>query len=222
MLRVNLLRSSVCLVLSLIAAMILAACSSVSPNTSSSGTLIDVYLIPMDDFSVREVNLVREFLSRDLGLNVRVTGHMGSADLKTIPGTKQLAVEDVLDAARRVTPKLPQTHAKTAYVVITSRDLNMKNSQFEGGGIIHVGVKNIRMGVVSTARVIGSENGQRAPLDTIRNRLIKLVKREIGTVYYGYATSTDLSDIMYSPIMRGSDVDRLGWDYQYKTNVMTR
>ncbi|MEW6303589.1 MAG: hypothetical protein AB1705_08970 [Verrucomicrobiota bacterium] len=71
-----------------------------------------------------------------------------------------------------------------------------------------------RIAVVSSARlVLSNQRDQRADLETIRARVTKMIKRNIGDVYFGYTRSTDIRDIMYSPIMTLNDVDKMGTDY---------
>ena len=44
-------------------------------------------------------------------------------------------------------------------------------------------------------------------------RTYKMTKREIGIVHFGYPRSTDVKDLMYSPIMSLEDVDRMGTEF---------
>ena len=73
--------------------------------------------------------------------------------------------------------------------------------------------KTKRFSVISSARLVLGPSGGLADPDTIRARMLKMVKRAIGDVYYDLPRSTDTRDVMYSPIMSLEDVDRMGTNY---------
>lgn len=194
-----------------------SACSSTKSASTpvfTASSPIDVYLIPMDDFNFAEASRLAQSLGTELGIKVKATLNMGSAELRTIPSTVQYAGDDILDMAHRIAGNLRDTHPTTAYVVLTRRDINSK----EGGVrfLFAMSSRSIRTAVVSTARMDLGDNGGKANPATLRIRLAKMVKRNIGEVYFGYTRSADIQDIMYSPIMSLDDVDKMGSTFLHK------
>jgi predicted Zn-dependent protease len=197
----------------LITALFIGGCATQkSGRDGSAAEIVDVYLIPMDDFSYQESTRIADELGRDTGLRIKSTLNMGSAGFMPFPGSQQYSSDQYIEAAQRVRKNLPDTGPETAFVVLTQRDINTPERSLRFTFAVHV--KAHKTAVLSSARlVLGKENGKMADLETIRRRVTKMVKRQIGDVYYGYQRSTEISEIMYSPIMSLDDVDRMGWKY---------
>ena len=140
---------------------------------------------------------------------------MGSAGLAPFTGTTQFSGEDIIDMADKVTGRLPERSPKTAYIVLTERDINSKERALRF--LFAMQDRSIRTGVVSTAQLTWRPQGGRADMGTIRTRLRTMVKRGIGELYYGYPRSVEIRDVMYSPLMRVEDVDKVGSDFLHKT-----
>ena len=172
---------------------------------------IAVWLIPMDDFNYDEAVRLARALSADLNLKVRATLNMGSAGLKPFAGTTQFAAEDIFAMTDNVARNLADKRPDTAYVVLTQRDINTKDRSLRFNFSVHNRVT--RVAVISTARLVINQAGGMADAPTIRKRLFKMTKRNIGDVYFGYTRSTDVRDVMYSPIMSLDDLDRMGSEY---------
>ncbi len=166
--------------------------------------------MPMDDFNFPEAALLSKSLSRELGIQVKATLNIGSSGLSPFPGTTQFPAEDIEAIARRAIPNLPDTRPDSAFIVLTQRDINTKDRSLRFNFTVHN--KSTRIAIVSSARLVLGQSGK-ADLQTIRNRLAKMVKRNIGDVYFGYTRSTDIHDVMYSPIMSLDDVDKMGSDF---------
>jgi predicted Zn-dependent protease len=196
-----------------IAVLLISGCATQkAKQDGSKEPIIDVYLIPMDDFSFQESTKIADELSRDTGLRIKSTLNMGSAGFMPFPGTRQYSSDQYIEATQRVRKNLPDTGPETAFVVLTQRDINTPDRSLRFTFAVHV--KAYKTAVLSSARlVLGKENGAMADIEIIHRRVVKMVKRQIGDVYYGYQRSTDISEIMYSPIMSLDDVDRMGWKY---------
>ena len=167
-----------------------------------------------EPFNFDEASRLAQSLGTDLGIRVKATLNMGSAELTTIPGSAQYAGEDIIEMAHRIAGNLKETHSTTAYVVLTRRDINRKESGLRFSFAMQS--RSIRTAVVSIARLDMGENGGKANPATLRMRLAKMVKRSIGEMYYGYTRSADIQDVMYSPIMSLDDVDKMGSTFLHK------
>jgi predicted Zn-dependent protease len=196
----------------LICLFLLAGCAQPEAkihNTADQG--IDVYLIPMDDFNFEFTAQIAKSLSQEMNLRIKPTVQMGAAGLSAFPGTTQYSGEEILDLAKKAVPNFPENRTNTAYIVLTQRDINMNIRALRFNFTVHQNLN--RIAVVSSARLVIGKDGGLADEKTIRDRITKMVKRSIGDVYYGYQRSTDIHDLMYSPIMSLDDVDRMGNDF---------
>ena len=196
-----------CLVL-----LLAGGCAATKPAPRATGPGIDVYLIPLDDFSFDLAADLANSLSQETGLHIRPTVQMGMANLSPMPGTTQYADDDILKKALLAVPNLPEIRPSTACIVLTQRDLNTQSRALRFVFASHN--SQYRIAVVSSARlVLGAQPGQLADPETVRARIKKMVKRSLGDVYYGYPRSTDLHDLMYSPIRSLDDVDKMGNEF---------
>lgn len=181
------------------------------PTLATTSQGVDVYLIPLDDFDLELTVSIAKSLSNEMGIRIKPTGKTTITGLTPFAGTTQFSGDDILDAAKQVAQKLPENHANTAYVVLTQRDINMNERTFRFN--FSINHYDTRMSIVSSARLVGPKNGKAADEETIHARIKKMVKRSIGLVYYGYSRSSDVNDLLYTPIMGLNDVDRTGNDF---------
>lgn len=70
--------------------------------------------------------------------------------------------------------------------------------------------RGYRIGVVSLKRLDPAFYKQRHQSKVVRERLQKLLTKQIGRLYYGLPGSTDPSSVMYDGINSIADVDRMG------------
>jgi hypothetical protein len=70
--------------------------------------------------------LARE-LGKDLGIEVRATLQIGSAQLQPFPSTRQYEAESIQALALQTIPNLSDKRADSAYIVVTRRDINTKD-----------------------------------------------------------------------------------------------
>ncbi|MCX5848044.1 MAG: hypothetical protein NTW65_01145 [Deltaproteobacteria bacterium] len=177
---------------------------------------VDVYLIPLDDFpSGYAVNLSRE-LSKDLSIYVKSTLEMGTSGLKPFEGIDQYPAEDIVDMSSTVIENLPEKEPNTVFIILTRRDINERARNFRFLFAWHQKAK--RVSVVSAARMLGEINGEAASPEKIFSRIYKMTKRSIGEQYYRYSRSSDIRDVMYSPIMNLDNLDNMGTKYLQKNN----
>ena len=192
----------------------LSGCSSTQAETHSNEITpdrVDVFLIPLEDFNFQATASLAKSLTQELGIHVKPTVNMGIGNLAPFPGTKQFSAEEIETNALRIIPNLKETVADTAYIVLTTRDINSGDRALRFS-FSHYDSR-ARVAVVSAARLSMGRNGGFAERKTTIDRLTKLVKRSIGVVYYGYTRSTDINDVLYSPLMSVDDLDRMGSDF---------
>lgn len=172
-------------------------------ETEPGGT-ISVYLIPLDDFSEDYAAQMGKQLSSELGIRIKGTLRMGTRGLEPFPGTQQFASEAMFDLAEPVLHRLPDKAADTTYVLLTNRDINSRTRNFRFQFSSHDSAR--RVSVISTARMKGDPNGY----ERLGARLLKMTKRAIGEMYFGWPRSSNIKDLMYAPIMSLDDLDHVG------------
>jgi len=179
-----------------------------TPPLSERGGKVNVYLIPLDDFSVDYAAQIASILSREFGIWVKTTVNMGTEGLKPFPGTQQYAAEDIFDSAHTVMRRLPERADNTFFVFLTNRDINSRARNFRFQFSFHD--KNCRCSVISSARMHPEPTGSNGSDERLASRFMKMTKRAIGEMYFGWTRSSDIKNLMYSPVMGLDDIDHLG------------
>lgn len=133
---------------------------------------------------------------------------MGSRELQPFEGTQQYAAEDILTLAKPVLERLPGQGRHTSYILLTNRDINMRSRTFRYMFSSHD--SELRASVVSTARMIEPGDFSQRAASLLADRFSKMIRRAIGEIQYGWKRSSNINDVMYSPIMGVDDLDRIG------------
>src|ERR1700690_3855977 len=102
---------------------LVAGCAT-SPLPEPLGAPIDIYLLPVDDFSFEFADQLASRLSTELNLKVRASLPMGVSDLKELSNSSQLASEDIIARAHEIGLRLPNKSQKFVVIAFTTRDIN--------------------------------------------------------------------------------------------------
>ncbi|MDT4331884.1 hypothetical protein ACQE3E_21995 [Methylomonas sp. MED-D] len=167
---------------------------------------IDVYILPLDDFSDDAAVEVAKIVGREFGIWAKASLPLGALAIQAFPGTRQFAAEDIFEQARAVMRRLPETDPNTHFVFLTNRDINSRTRNFRFQFSHHDRV--CRCSVISTARM--HQPGDRNANQAAATRLLKMTKRAIGEMDFGWTRSADIKDLMYAPIMSLDDLDAIG------------
>jgi len=184
--------------------------SSVPPDNKPFA-VADVYLLPLDDFEYDFANKLAKQLSQDLNIHVKAALNLGTAGLKPYPGTQQYPAEEIIAMAKKVIPNFQDVVPTSSFVVLTRKDINAGDRSLRFN--FASGDPRSRVVVVSTARLALDLKNTNIGREVFWLRTYKMTKREIGIVHFGYPRSTDVKDLMYSPIMSLEDVDRMGTEF---------
>jgi predicted Zn-dependent protease len=125
-----------------------------------------------------------------------------------MPGTNQLQAEDILEKHQKIIHNFPETNGKTYFLLLTTSDINSKTGGFRFQFSFHN--KDLMTSVVSMARLFNYIDGKPVADNIAMSRLYKMTKRAIGEMYFGWQRSTNIEDVMYSPLMGVPDLDRIG------------
>ena len=193
-----------------IMAVFLLMLALIQPALGAEASLdtVDVYIVPLQDFPEQAAAKIAQSMSDDMKLWVKATMRIGDLGIAKLPGTNQLIAEDIIERSQPVLGRLPEGSDKTHFLLLTTSDINSR----AGGTRFQFSSHNreFRTSVVSLARMLDYVDGQPVLDNLALTRLYKMMKRAIGEMRLGWKRSTNLNDIMYSPIMSVDDLDRIG------------
>jgi predicted Zn-dependent protease len=169
---------------------------------------IDVYIVPMDDFPEEIAGSISKFMSEEMHVWAKSSLKLGALDVNRMPGTNQLIAEEIIEKSQVILRRLPNATTDTYFVLLTTRDINSRGANLRF--VLSSHNKKYNTSVVSLQRLINFSNGKPVFDEVSQLRLYKMMKRAIGEMHYGWKRSTDINDIMYSPIMGIPDLDRIG------------
>lgn len=169
---------------------------------------VDVYLVPLDDFPEAVASSMARFLSDDMKLWAKATLRLPPADYARLPGSNQLAGEDVIARVQPQLRALPEAADNTYFMLLTARDINSAAAGQRFQFSLHNSAT--RTSLVSLARLFKYEGGRPVVDEQVQMRLYKMTKRAIGEMHLGWKRSGDRDDIMYSPLMSLNDLDSIG------------
>jgi predicted Zn-dependent protease len=185
--------------------------SKLKPDSNFNPKPIDVYIVPLEDFPENLASDIAKKMSVDLNLHVKSTLRMGSLALTKQPNSEQLNSEEIIDNSQPVIKRLPELTDKTYSVLLTTNDINSPPFNFRFVFAAHN--KNAHTSVVSLTRMMSYVNEKPVFDNEAQARLYKMIKRSIGEHYLGWNRSTNIKDIMYSPIMSVQDLDDVGLEH---------
>jgi predicted Zn-dependent protease len=172
----------------------------------------DVYLVPIGKFSEIAASQLSMFLSQDLGITVKATGckpmPAGTYDEKR----KQHVAERFYEPLLVYSKTLHQDCKPNAiFIGIIADDMYMQETNWN-----FCFTSNFKNGisVVATDRLVPYGVLDRAAAGKVYGaRLIKILKRTIGFQYSKRPRSSDPNSLLYSPLMKLDELDRMSFQY---------
>ena len=174
----------------------------------------DVYLMPFEGFDLSLASGLARELSKDLGLNVKITTHIPLPPDAFNVNRQQYDSNMLAGSVTAASRLLLDAKYNAAFIALFHGSIYSPDAPFRfvfsshhEGDIAVVGDYEMESGV--------SENSKNL-------RLYKMLKRSIGVVYYRYPASTIPESVMKSPIMSTQDLDNIGTKYDTeleKTNA---
>lgn len=178
------------------------------PPVEEDSRDIVVYFVPLDDFSVDVSASLAQHFSQEFGVRMKSALPMGSRELRPFEGTQQYAAEDIFLLAKPVLERLPGRAPNASYVLLTNRDINQRSRIFRYLFSWHD--SGLRASVISTAQMTEPGDLSQHAADLLADRYTKMIRRAIGEIQFGWKRSSNINDVMYSPIMGVDDLDRMG------------
>jgi predicted Zn-dependent protease len=173
--------------------------------------LTDVWLIPMNGVPSDYVTYITKRLKEDTKLVISTSVQAAFSDKIYFEDKKQIKGEVVLEELGQVIGRLSYSKSNAIYILIAADDLNDMSDTKRF--LFALNNSDRRRAIISIARMrLNPDGPEEAPILT-KIRLYKMVKKQIGEMYYGYKRSNDLNSVMYSPIMGMDDLDIIGSEY---------
>jgi predicted Zn-dependent protease len=165
-----------------------------------------LYLVPIGDVSMEEINDLASHYRQKFGITVEVLPQL-KPDETVIDSTRhQLIAENLVqlmlhyDSDYRLDPA-------DVLIGITGQDIYPKSQDWEF--CFGWRVEESRAAVVSTARMDLHYLGEPAGQATLRQRLRKVVTKDIGILFYGKDASDNPRSVLYNGIMGIQELDRV-------------
>lgn len=197
-----------------LALLLVASCAtqppSIRPRKLAPPT--DVYLVPVGNFPYEFTDQLARKLTEQLKIHVRASLPMGIGDIRSLPKNSQLAAQDLIARAHKVGLRLHNTSKKLVVIALTTRDINDRSQALHF--LFASNDLTSHTSVISVARMFGSTAKAEGTPAQVGLRIYKMVKRAIGEQYFGLPRSSDISAIMYAPIMSLEDIDAMGTEYK--------
>jgi len=170
--------------------------------------IVSIYLVPLSDFPEEVSVQLAKIMSKEFNVWVKSSLRVGAVDINKMPGTNQLQAEDILEKYQKIIRNFPETNSKTYFLLLTTSDINSKTGGFRFQFSFHN--KDLMTSVVSMARLFNYIEDKPIADNVAVSRLYKMTKRAIGEMYFGWQRSTNIEDVMYSPLMGVPDLDKIG------------
>ncbi len=183
-----------------------------SHSATTNPDAVDVFIVPMDDFPEDKAAEIANLMTEDMHLWVKPSVRLGNLYANKLPGTNQLIAEDIIEKSQPMIRNFGNTTEKTYFLILTTRDINMSAGNLRFVFASHN--KEYNTSVISLQRMVNYINGVPVFDEVSKSRLYKMMKRSIGEMQFGWQRTTDISDIMYAPIMSLDDLDRMGLQHR--------
>jgi len=191
--------------------LLLAGCSTTRPAGLGNSKYafnrpVDVYVIPLDGVPDEFSKMIAEEIRKQHALHTKTVTRISLSKSMYDPNWNQYMSNRIADEAFKLTNKFQDKHDKTFLLVITNLDINAEGSHARYNYATHFN----HLSVVSTARIDPKNIGEQENEQLKKARLFKLINKAIGQQVYGYAASSDIRSVMYSPITSLQDLDKMG------------
>jgi hypothetical protein len=169
---------------------------------------VDIWLIPVVGFPDSYTVDLIDRLKRDTGLHIRSSVEAGVSPSLFFPDSKQMNANQALREFSRIPASLGPAKSSTTYLFLTAYDINSADRRFRF--LFSQNDVEHRRALISIARMKANPDGAGEAPALTKVRLYKMAKRQVGELYYRYSRSSDLNNVMYSPLMGLDDLDMIG------------
>lgn len=169
-----------------------------------------VYLVTLGKTNTASVHPLMEAVGQRYGLEIHLLPPIDLPPWAWNASRKQFAAEDLVAAMELSYPKLAADPA-AILIGITNQDMYIQKLNWSYAFSFR---EEERFAVVSTTRLSDDEDGKRSLSSAdLQKRILKVMIRDIGLLYYRLQPSTDYRSILYRELDEPSDLDEIGDDY---------
>jgi tetratricopeptide (TPR) repeat protein len=168
-----------------------------------------LYFVPVDGFSNHLLTRLISHYKLKTGIDATATEPLSLA-LPTIdPGRRQLIAEEVIELMKRSYPKLA-ADPNVVLIALTDEDMYIRQRTWQFAFSYRT---QGRFSVISSARMNPANLGESANEDLLEQRMRKMVLKDIGILYYLFATNNDPKSVLYSDVCGLEDLDNMTEDF---------
>jgi hypothetical protein len=188
-----------------------SSAASYGPRSSSLGPLPNrtLYFARFDDFPADQVASLVDYYHAKYGITAKVLPLAGLDPAARDKERGQVVAEGAI-ASIKALHSTVAGNPRNVIVALITADLYIRDRPDWRWAFGLRGDEG-RIGVVSTFRM-HSPGGARGQAE-LPVRLRKMVSRDVGFLYFGFAATDDRSSVLYRDILSVDDLDRMGEDF---------
>lgn len=178
---------------------ILASRLQADTSRSPAPEILDVVLLPTEEFPFDFAVALAKVVASDTGLRVRAFPNIGTSNWVPFSSPPQYDPAKLKELASPAITEFKRSYGGSLYVLLTARDINDP-----AAGLRFLFAQTYpadRVAVISAARMLAGPDGQRANQEIIGQRLRKMILRSVGFVLYDMPRSSNPRDLAFSPLM---------------------
>ena len=167
----------------------------------------EVYFVTLGDFPSATVEDLIAYYQNKYGISIKALPNVPLNPSVIDVSRDQLIAEKAVELMRHSNPALARNR-KAILIGLTSRDMYI--AQFDWNFAFSIR-QDERFVVVSDARM--KLDSAYVPAEKIKERLRKMVTKNIGLLYYQLPESNDPQSVLYGSILSLSDLDSMGEEF---------
>jgi predicted Zn-dependent protease len=167
-----------------------------------------IYFVPIGDAPTAEINDLASHYREKFKLDVQVLPAIKVSETDVDTRRGQLVAENLVQTMLHFSDRI---HGNDVLIGITSEDMYPRSQQWQF--CFGWRVADSRAAVVSTARMDLHYPGEPAGEATLRNRLRKVVTKDIGILFYHKSLSSNPRSVLYDKILGIEELDYASEDF---------
>jgi len=166
--------------------------------------------VPIGSAPIGEINALVDYYHDKFKVDVTVLPPMQLDATDVDTERKQLVAESVVESMRQTYPEYA-VKSSVVMIGITGQDMYLRSEDWA----FCFGWRDAdnHAAVVSTARMDLHYRGEPKGEATLRQRLRKMVTKDIGILYYGKSPNDDPKSVLYGGILGIQELDQVGEDF---------
>ena len=190
--------------------------SSPAPPASAASALprqkrgSQLYFVPLGKLPSVDLPYLVNYYKQKLGLAVETLPAVALDSSTFQPLRRQHVAQRLITLMKNSYPELAEER-HTVLIGITEADMYTLDENWN----FALGLRGERSAVVSSARMNPGRRADGAPVDSgvFHSRLVKMISREIGFLYYNLPFSPDSRSVLRESIMGVDELDEMGEDF---------